>query len=816
MIRGSWFRYTELGSEKVIYTSLISDQVIEKKDDGTMVMTFQSADGRVNGNQTYTRTDQGLRIQFKFGWKGERPVRVELAAGTLWTKPLLGGSLLVDGVLSRPLNQTDYPPNASPAVRRFGNVAQEYQFSSSMGKLTVRGSRPEWTLFDGRGYKESWAQDRELLWLGVPNLYLPANDSVEMDLDLRFESNFDAYKKETLKLTASPLAQAMMPKTEALPLIPKPKEAQVDGSNSFVVDEKELKIDAPLGSEEAARVFLTGLKRNWNIPDLVYANSPSAKIIFRIQDMGLPREAYELRVSPSTIIAVGQDFAGLSNAAKTLSWLSVSKGGKLTIPVCTIRDWPSISWRGVQIFGGPQVRTFQTKLAERVISPLKFNNVIMQCDRTRWKSFPKMHMPHYSAPEDLKRTFDMYRSLGIEPTPLIQSLGHMEWFFANGSEIELAVNPSSPFTIDPRKPGSADALEKLWGEAIELLRPKVVHFGCDEIDTRGMSSSPETVTELWEKAMPILERIATRNNVKGIIWGDKALAPGQAIDAALGDDPLNAQKRRDAIPKNFWIGDWHYKNDNRSDRFMISLNLWKSHNLWPIGAGWFNSDNIKGLTEACYRSGAGYLQTTWAGFDHNEENMLREFRQFAAYVVAADYAWSGRNELPSQLGYNSSEVLTKLYFAEPSPIRPLSGFALDGTSVFSVENFKFRSMRPIEFVSAFEPSKTQKPTEVTLETQGMEGKLVAIAMDVSQVCEDRDPIAEIEITYGDGRKATRNVLYGTDVRAREDIRPMYRSIRSGNTCVVKVPLESSQPITSIRLKSTNSYSGLRVLGITAI
>ena len=41
--------------------------------------------------------------------------------------------------------------------------------------------------------------------------------------------------------------------------------------------------------------------------------------------------------------------------------------------------------------------------------------------------------------EDLVKLFKLYRDAGIEPTPLIQSFGHMGWLFMNGQNKDLAL-----------------------------------------------------------------------------------------------------------------------------------------------------------------------------------------------------------------------------------------------------------------------------------------------------------------------------------------------------------------------------------------
>jgi len=142
---------------------------------------------------------------------------------------------------------------------------------------------------------------------------------------------------------------------------------------------------------------------------------------------------------------------------------------------------------------------------------------------------------------------------------------------------------------------------------------------------------------------------------------------------------------------------------------MQSLNLWKKEGFYPIASGWFNPDNIAGLAQAAYKTGSGYLQTTWAGYETTEEVVHNEARQFAAYVLASDYAWSGRTEAPDELEYDPAIVLTRLMYAEPSPLSSSPGTSLAGPRQVRIEDVAFRIGEPFALMSLLSPGGGRCP-----------------------------------------------------------------------------------------------------------
>jgi hypothetical protein len=446
-----------------------------------------------------------------------------------------------------------------------------------------------------------------------------------------------------------------------------------------------------------------------------------------------------------------------------------------------------------------------------------FNKVVLQCEQTEWESLPNLRGGIAMKRDDLAKLCDWYRSVGVEPIPLVQSFGHAEWLFRGGANLDLAFNRSQPYAVDPRKPGVKPLFEKLWAEVIEVTKAKTAHFGLDEVDMIGFPDDPKLVTELWEIQIPMLAQIAKRHNVGFMLWGDKGLAPGEAIDAALGDDKENAARRRKAIPKGAIIGDWHYKAEGNSSPYFPSITLWRREGFTPIAAMWYQPENIRGFTLAAVANGVGTLQTTWAGYESSEANMLRHIDQFSAMVLAGDYSWSGRQDQLGMLGYDATAVFQSLMYARPQSVRGEGGYSVQFGNAIGLKQvgpYKFFMCEPISLGSNL-IAGSRLLGEARLATNSLARELL-IAIDSEVKCNSGDPVAKIEIETSGG-VVSRELLYGVDVRATADERSAIRHESHSGMTVVRIPLGSADVrVNSIKFMPSNRFAGLRVHGITSI
>jgi hypothetical protein len=448
-------------------------------------------------------------------------------------------------------------------------------------------------------------------------------------------------------------------------LIPKPtKTVQLDFAKPLVLTRN---YTFPAGRVRFWTDFETALKLRFEVP------KPSGAAIAvdgGEARMGFEPGGYKITITPKAISVLGQDDEGIRHGMSRLAQLAFVHNGKLSLPTGYLSDEPRVRWRGVHLFVGPSALEFHKKLWRNVLLPMGFNKVVLQCEQTAWDTLPGTTTPITMSKKDLKALFDWYRSVGVEPIPLIQSFGHMEWFFRNGQNLELAYNREVPYTIDVRKPEAQRKLATLWAEAAELLQPKTVHFGSDEVDMRGFAPGSEAlVTEMWKQHMPFLGELAKELKVRMMVWGDNALAPGEAVDATHGVSKAVAEERRRAIPRGTMIADWHYKADPNPAAFYPTLQLWEREGFSPIASTWNRPENIRGFHLAAALERCGTLQTTWAGYESSEAAMLKAQDQFSAMVLAGDYSWSARQDDLDELGYDPKQVFERMYFGKPQPVR---------------------------------------------------------------------------------------------------------------------------------------------------
>ena len=598
---------------------------------------------------------------------------------------------------------------------------------------------------------------------------------------------------------------------ESIPaLIPNPKMSILDWNNTLTISNLW---KLPAGRPKYFDLFRAELEKRFEMPE---PGTVENRVSF---DGGMSefkkREGmYQIKITKDSISVYGQEAAGLRNGVYRLAQMAFIKNGKICLPTGMIEDEPRTDFRGVHLFVGPQAITFQQKLWNNVLLPLGFNKVVLQCERTDWNSLPGVHVPISMKQEDLVKLFSWYRSQSVEPIPLIQSFGHMDWFFANGMNKGLAYNDEMPYTLDPRKDGAKLAIGKVWDEAIRALKPKSIHVGLDEVDMLGFPTHfPPLTTELWKNMLPYLGGVADRNGVKLMMWGDEGLAPGEAVDATNGDDKFNAAQRRRAIPKGTMIADWHYKPDPSHTPFVKSLQLWKLEGFEPIASSWYQPDNIRSFNLAADVENVGTLQTTWAGYESNEVNMLKNLNQFTAMVLAGDYGWSGRSEKIEELPYDAARIFGRMYNPKQSPIIPSEALLVGVGDLFTVGGIKFSKLENTG-LSGITPSSLANPDSLEFNVSGIQRE-VAIALSCEISANQAQKIGEMTVDYKDGTQETINLLYGLHVKAFDDEGATFYGERDkGRTCF-RFSVKPKE-LERVEFRATNRYSGLKIEGLTLI
>jgi hypothetical protein len=808
IVQGSGFQYFDAKSGKGLFSSRWRPLQVEGLPDGSLRVRFMDLEGDVAGTHLVERRHDGFTVKYVFRWRGRGVARIENTLGLIWSSSLSEGVLSADGGPDLPIIPFGGSQNG---LRPVATARRSLTLRSPAWEASLSLQGASAALSDARGSNLEWARGRGLFALVSRPLTLSSGEEAEISVEWRLTPRPappTVAPPQSGSLRELPGAYSADPRP--LPLVPKPKVWKPSGGS--VSAESPDFSGAPEGWADRVRA---AMGRLW-LP----GRSRGAPVRASVTDLGLPPEGYEIRISAGGVEARGQDQAGLRHAAYRLAQLARPSGSRLVWPCGVLRDHPTVAWRGVHLFVGPESPEFQSRLIERVLAPLGFNRSVLQCERTAWKSLGLAPDSQTMAVEDLARLFDIHREAGIEPVPLIQSLGHMGWFFQSGRNLDLAVNPQLPFTLDARRKRARETIAAVWREAVSVLRPATVHFGLDEVNRRGMANDPRAATRLWSVQLPHLLGLAKELQVRPMMWGDFMLAPGEAPDATNGANLAEAQERRAFLrtaPGSI-VADWHYVDDPRPETYR-SLALWRSLGAFPVAASWYRPDNVRGHTLAAVAAGAGTLQTTWAGTLSDELSMLRHFEQFAAMVLAADYAWSGRSERPDQLGYRPQDVLRRLYFSPPQAVAHRSGRSwTDGTAADwdRIGPVAFHRITPLPLHTVLTEEGRSAPAERVWQI-GSPAQAVALALDCSAWMKEGDPVAEVELSLEDGSVVRQQVRYGLHVRCPDDSRAVLAAPSARRVSAVIVPLLSAEAVVkALRVRASDHMAGVRVRGLTVL
>ena len=798
IVRGSYFQVVSPDWRRSYYGSIGGKQTVENVDADTIRVSFTGND--VAGTQTYHREEDTLKVRTEFRYSGSDAATVELAAGLVWVPALARVKVPAP------------PPSETIGGRRLGPDAPSFSLPGPLGRLEGTANAPV-TVFDARRYPQSWAEGKDALWVGDLDLPLVPNSTTAFEIEWRIPSVAAPASPPLAKtLLSAPLTEARMPDESRPVLVPKPLTDHLNyGSPIEITGAWNL----PIGQFDHFPELQAALARRFVLP------APTAKtkrvpIDGGVSKLGFNPGGYRITIEGTgTVSVVGEEDTGLRNAVERLAQIAFAKNGKLYLPTGWLYDGPKVRWRGVHLFGGPNARPFQKGLWTRVLRPLGFDHVVLQCERTAWDAAPGIGTSISMSKAQLGGLFDLYRNLGVEATPLVQSFGHMEWLFANGKNLGLAMNPDVPYAIDPRKPGSKQMMRAIWDEAIALARPKSVHFGLDEVAMRGWTGGDAFLTDTWRTQLAFLGDLARKHDVEPMLWGDQALFGKEAPDAALAGTAEDAKARRAAIPKGASITDWHYKADPRPETFLPVIQLWKDAGMRPIASAWYRPDNIRGFALAAGLLDAGFLQTTWAGYESSEKAMLENPRQFSAMVLAADYAWSGRKEKPEELPYDPQEVFRKLYFGRPSPLTPMPGIAFGGGEAFDIAGIRFHAL-DYRLASALKPADGGAG-ELNLAVSG-KGRELHLALGSEVAASEGDFVAEVRVERAGAPPLVERLVYGRDIRALSDPEMLFKGVRApGGPSDFRIDLGAGgSAVTRIVVRPLDAYSGVRLMGATLV
>ena len=338
-------------------------------------------------------------------------------------------------------------------------------------------------------------------------------------------------------------------------------------------------------------------------------------------------EGYTLESIPKGVTIVGFDERGAFYGVQSLRGLL---GERAELPGLQVRDYPTHPLRLAMLYLDADSDEVNLKLLP-LLAQYKFNAVLVMSNYIEWESAPELHVPGSASKEAARRLVETARAHLIEPVPLLETLGHSGWLFANGANRDLLPDRSvaEPWAYDPLNPRVYEVLEPLLDELLDLFQPRFFHVGHDEVRAVNPFPGNDAGRELGFGALFLMDTLRLHDylasrGVRTVLWHDELLSADVS--------PLLSE-----FPKDMLVTVWNY----RPAADYPDLERLQEADFEVLGATWSDPEAITLFARDAAETGAlGMVQTRWTGYFGNASALYGQYDQFYAYLSAANAFWN--------------------------------------------------------------------------------------------------------------------------------------------------------------------------------
>jgi hypothetical protein len=460
-------------------------------------------------------------------------------------------------------------------------------------------------------------------------------------------------------------AAAQTPIPTSLKLLPAPKEARLAEGVFELSARTRILIDAAHATEDrnAAETLVGEIEQQSGkkIPiessrrilepagAIVLARLSESSVRSFLASKGLEADSnfsdqgYLLYADKSRIIVAGKSGQGLFYGVQTLRQLfqpkvrSESPGSTLECPTISIRDWPSMQWRGVHddISRGPIPTLEYTKKQIRLLAAYKINLFALYMEHVfDFKSQPLM-APKEAAltPDQIREIVQYAAKYYVTILPEQQTFGHLHHALKYEAYSDIAETPHG-HVLTPTNEKSYDFIRSLYSELVPLFPGPFLHIGADETFELGKGQSKARVDQVglgrvYMEHLQKVHEILQPYHKQLMFWGDIAVKYPELL-TVLPKDIIAVPWEYDAKPSFDNLLE-PYKNAGLQIMVAPGANDWNV--IWP------NLDvayvNIRNFVRDGQKVGAmGMLNTTW---DDDGESLFE--MTWPAMAFGASAGW---------------------------------------------------------------------------------------------------------------------------------------------------------------------------------
>ena len=323
-------------------------------------------------------------------------------------------------------------------------------------------------------------------------------------------------------------------------------------------------------------------------------------------------EGYILRSNKDLVLVAGSDDRGAFYGLQSLRQLIVREDSQARVRGVQIRDWPDKQFRGIYLYlPGRSNIPFFKRFVRDYMALYKYNVLIMEMGASmRLDSHPELNAGwvefardcNYSARNyppgpfhglqqnsshqdtadggflEKEEVADLARWIAshhIELVPELASFTHSYHLLTRNRELAAIPENKWPDIYCPSNAKSYSLVFEVYDEYVELLKPRMVHIGHDELFLPVGASAQckdEDIGELFgEDVKQIHDHLASQG-IRTALWGDmllqsvrgrglqkKVAADGWSYEQPGGMAPEQVQR---LIPKDCLIFNWFWSEDH--------------------------------------------------------------------------------------------------------------------------------------------------------------------------------------------------------------------------------------------------------------
>jgi|GEM_PF-1874849 len=448
----------------------------------------------------------------------------------------------------------------------------------------------------------------------------------------------------------------------------------------------------------------------------VERSADGAQCRFELTTHGVPKspEGYTLAVTEAGIFVRARNVRGLYYGMQTLNMLLRHRDKAERLKCCRITDWPDLEMRGLYL----QLRSVSPAKIDRichvidVLGVLKYNTLLVV-----WEdNFPYTDSPFTGRREtfsraDIEKLLAAAKRNHMEVIPVFQLVSHTGWLDSHPDWPKLREAGADAYCLS--NPGIQPIIEKCIRETVDLVKPRYLHIGLDEIAQCGFPACPKCrnanpIKLMLDHLLPI-KRFLVRQGITPIIYQDQFFGFGET--RILGDISFSnfAEKfGKDVIVNSWEYGSFPQTTVGRKIRRRGFEKLLYMSFAQDVGNSWRLPKLAKKL------NALGNILAFWSLTPPtlDDANNTHD-RIYPSAIAQANYSWNAHDVAFSRLPIDSALLLRELvdgppewtFRGEASPI-PMGGAfnrALVGDPVFPA--FDANTVEAIRSAAAADPAK---------------------------------------------------------------------------------------------------------------